>query len=102
MTLFSESKSENREKRMEIDKVELMNDIQMRCKNTSIMLSEPLWKHTFIQTGGIADIYAVPKDIEEARMIIQYAYEKKIPLTILGYGTNVIIRIKVFVGLSLT
>ena len=79
---------------MEIDKVELMNEIQMKCKNTSIMLSEPLWKHTFIQTGGVADVFVEPKDIEEAQMIIQYAYEKKIPLTTLGYGTNVIIKDK--------
>ena len=79
---------------MEIDKVELMNEIQMKCKNTSIMLSEPLWRHTFIQTGGVADVFVEPKNIEEAQMIIQYAYEKKIPLTTLGYGTNVIIKDK--------
>ncbi|WP_180953624.1 FAD-binding protein [Bacillus sp. T33-2] len=47
---------------------------------------------TFIQTSGKADIYIKPVDAEEARKITKYAFGRSIPLTILGFGTNVIIQ----------
>ena len=83
---------DNREYKMKIKKMDILKDLKKRCKETSIMLSEPLWKHTYIQVGGVADVFIEPKNIEEVLKIIQYSYERKIPLTILGYGTNVIIK----------
>ncbi|KXZ20537.1 UDP-N-acetylenolpyruvoylglucosamine reductase [Bacillus nakamurai] len=60
--------------------------------NMYIGISEPMANHTFIQTGGKADIYVKPENEEEAKKIVKYAFNKKIPITIIGNGSNVIIR----------
>ncbi len=57
----------------------------------SIHLSEQMAKHTFIRLGGAADIYVQPTEVQEVSHIVRIAYNHQIPLTILGFGTNVII-----------
>lgn len=69
-----------------------MNEFKLRFPNICIRFGERMAKHTFIKTGGIADIYMVPETVEEVQQITTFAFTKKIPLTILGYGSNVIIR----------
>ncbi|MEH7515591.1 UDP-N-acetylmuramate dehydrogenase [Gottfriedia acidiceleris] len=70
----------------------LLNEIRAICPQTFIRLNEPLANHTFIQTGGNADIYIKPKNVEVVQKITKYSFNNKVPLTILGNGTNVIIR----------
>ncbi|MCJ7842011.1 UDP-N-acetylmuramate dehydrogenase [Lederbergia sp. NSJ-179] len=70
----------------------IMKDLQKKLPHVQLLQSEPLSKHTFIKTGGISDIFAIPRLIEDLQIIVQYAYQHDIPLTILGRGTNVIIR----------
>ncbi|GBF76194.1 UDP-N-acetylenolpyruvoylglucosamine reductase [Paenibacillus sp. 598K] len=54
----------------------------------SVVLAE----HTFIQTGGVTDLYVQPATHEEAQAVARCCAEHAIPLTVLGFGTNVIIR----------
>ena len=44
--------------------------------------------------GGPADSLLFPKDVEELRKVVRYARRKKIPVLILGKGTNLIVRDK--------
>lgn len=74
------------------DNLLVMKDLQNKLPNLSMLLSEPLSKHTFIKTGGIGDIFVKPKDIHELQTIVKYVYTNEIPLTVLGKGTNVIIK----------
>lgn len=55
---------------------------------TSVVLAN----HTFIQTGGLTDIYVQPATAAQAQQAVQFCSSNQIPLTILGFGTNVIIR----------
>lgn len=70
----------------------ILDEIRAICPHTFLRLDELMANHTFIQTGGNADIYIKPENVEEVQKITRFAYFKRIPLTILGYGTNVIIR----------
>lgn len=70
----------------------VLDEIRAISPQAIVLFKEPMANHTFIQTGGNADIYVKPKNIEEAQKITRYAFINKVPLTILGYGTNVIIR----------
>ncbi|MFY0781311.1 UDP-N-acetylmuramate dehydrogenase [Peribacillus simplex] len=70
----------------------ILDEIKAICPHSFIRLAEPMANHTFIQTGGNADIYIKPENVEEVQKITRYSFIKRIPLTILGYGTNVIIR----------
>ena len=51
-----------------------------------------LKEYTFTKTGGNADILVFPTTYDEAQKIVSFAYQQEIPLTILGNGSNVIIK----------
>ncbi|MDN4606371.1 UDP-N-acetylmuramate dehydrogenase [Sporosarcina highlanderae] len=57
-----------------------------------ILIDEPLNKYTMTKLGGVADILAIPGTIEETEAIVRYAYEKEIPLLLLGNGSNMVVR----------
>ena len=58
--------------------------------------------HTSFKVGGKADIWIKIKTIEELKYILQYTKEKQIPLTILGNGSNVLIKDKGIRGITIS
>jgi UDP-N-acetylmuramate dehydrogenase len=54
----------------------------------------PLWRHTYTETGGTADVFIKPKHIQDLQIITEYAQSNDIPLTVLGNGSNVLVRDK--------
>lgn len=54
----------------------------------------PLEQHTYTKTGGTADVFVKPKHIDDLQTIVDYAKNHQIPLTILGNGSNVLVRDK--------
>ncbi len=57
-----------------------------------IRLQEPLKRHSSVQIGGPADAYVVPIDLEDLKNLVAFAHQKRVPLTLLGLGSNVLIR----------
>lgn len=57
-----------------------------------VLFDTPLKQFTSIRVGGPADNIFFPKDIEELKKLIIYARRKKIPILILGKGTNMVVR----------
>jgi len=55
-------------------------------------LYAPLSLETSFQIGGPADILFVPDNIAEAVQVVKLCHRDKIPLTVLGNGTNVLVR----------
>ena len=54
---------------------------------------------TFWKIGGPADFFCQPKNLEELNQAYQWAQKKKVPFTILGGGTNVLVSDKGIEGL---
>ncbi|MBP3041525.1 UDP-N-acetylmuramate dehydrogenase, partial [Bacillaceae bacterium Marseille-Q3522] len=54
--------------------------------------NEPLSRYTYTKTGGNADILLFPETINELTEIVRYSNNEQMPLTILGNGSNVIIK----------
>lgn len=77
-----------------------MNNLQTKFPHIAIKLNEPLSKYTYTKTGGAADVFVMPKTIEEAQEVVAYCHQNKIPLTILGNGSNLIIKDGEFAVLS--
>lgn len=46
---------------------------------------------TWWKIGGPADYFCAPTTVEEIRQAVQFTWDKKIPLTVLGGGTNVLV-----------
>ncbi|MFD2618268.1 UDP-N-acetylmuramate dehydrogenase [Terrilactibacillus laevilacticus] len=51
-----------------------------------------LGDYTYTKTGGKADILIFPTSYEEVQKIVSFSYKESIPLTILGNGSNLIIK----------
>lgn len=75
-----------------MNKEKVLLELKDQFPNINVKISEPLKKYTYIKTGGNADVYISPTLIEEVQAIISLAYTYDIPLTVLGYGSNVLIR----------
>lgn len=57
-----------------------------------VKLHEPLKRYTSIQIGGPADALVFPHDDEDLSKILHFAKENRVPWTILGLGSNVLVR----------
>lgn len=70
----------------------VIRDLLSRIDEKNILPNESLSKHTFTKTGGKGDIVITPESYEDVRFVYQYALKNHIPVTILGNGSNLIIK----------
>lgn len=63
-----------------------------KCSLGMVQYSEPLKNHTYTKLGGAADVFVRPYTVEEIRSLVEQVQAKELPLTVLGYGSNVIVR----------
>ncbi|WP_232698712.1 UDP-N-acetylmuramate dehydrogenase [Brevibacillus daliensis] len=70
----------------------IIQDIEKIITVGIAKINEPLKTYTHTKTGGKADIFVQPGSYEEVQGVVQYARKNEIPVTILGNGSNVIVR----------
>ncbi|MEO2259169.1 UDP-N-acetylmuramate dehydrogenase [Paenibacillus amylolyticus] len=69
-----------------------MNIFEQHIPLEKVKFNEPLKNHTFIKIGGKADILIHPTTIDEITKIVEIANIHQLPLTVIGKGSNVIIK----------
>ena len=57
----------------------------------SILIDEPMSRHTTFRVGGPADFFVTPKAKEEVRDVIRVCKELGIPYYIIGNGSNLLV-----------
>ncbi|NLO88967.1 MAG: UDP-N-acetylmuramate dehydrogenase [Clostridia bacterium] len=57
-----------------------------------VFIKEPLLRHTSWKIGGPADVLFVPQTFSALRKAIKLAEKYGVPITVLGNGTNVLVR----------
>jgi len=57
-----------------------------------VRIAEPIKNHVFTQMGGNADFFITPTAVSEIQAVIKEAKRFDIPVTILGNGSNVIVK----------
>ena len=67
----------------------------------NILLNEPMSKHTSFKTGGNAKFFVKAYSISEIKKVLKIVKENKIPLFILGNGTNLLVKDEGFNGIVL-
>ncbi len=60
--------------------------------NEILQLEEPLAKHTWLRVGGPAQYFLTPRTEEELLSVVQSCRAEKIPIHILGSGSNLLVR----------
>ncbi len=66
----------------------------IRCSEEqyAIQYNEPMSRHTSFRIGGPADIFVSPKTETAIAEVVRAARENELPLTVLGNGSNVLVR----------
>ncbi|WP_374014732.1 UDP-N-acetylmuramate dehydrogenase [uncultured Veillonella sp.] len=70
----------------------LTKKLQDVLTSDELMIGEPLSAHTTFKIGGPADIFVEPNSPEKLSRVMQLISEYKAPLTVLGSGSNVLVR----------
>lgn len=60
----------------------------------TVLFNEPMKKHTTLRIGGIADVYAVPKDIIALKHLLLISDSNGIQVTPVGSGSNLLVTDK--------
>ena len=67
-------------------------NLQEIVKRNNVLKNEPMAKHTSLKIGGIADYFIKVKTVDELKKILEFATENKIQTTIVGNGTNLLVK----------
>lgn len=70
----------------------IYNDLLTFVSSDNVKINEPLKHYTYTKTGGHADFLLLPTTYDEIQKTIRYANTHSIPVTILGNGSNLIIK----------
>lgn len=71
-----------------------VTEIKRALGENSILLHEPMEKHTTFEIGGPADYVIFPSSIEDVKAAFSLLRQYEIPFLILGNGSNVLVRDK--------
>ena len=69
------------------------------CTAKELLPEEPMAKHTSFRIGGPADVLAQPADEAELAALLKRAREHAVPVTLVGNGSNLLVRDKGIRGL---
>lgn len=77
-----------------MNKIKIYKELIEAISKYAVLLDEPMKNHTFIRTGGLADIMVIPESIEDIQLAIKICRENNAPYFIMGNGSNLIVRDK--------
>ena len=69
------------------------------CTAKELLLDEPMAKHTSFRIGGPADVLAQPGNEAELAELLKRAAHHAVPVTLVGNGSNLLVRDKGIRGL---
>ncbi len=67
-------------------------ELTKEIPSEQIYVNEPMSKHTTFKVGGNADIFIKVKNIDEFKYIIKIAKKDNIHITIIGNGSNILVK----------
>lgn len=84
-----------------MDKEKIQKILTKEIPENQIFVDEPMSKHTSFKIGGNADIFVKVKNMKELKYLIKIAKKEEIHLTIIGNGSNVLVKDKGIRGIVL-
>src|SRR4051812_26765042 len=70
----------------------LFQRLREDLRETEILPDEPMSRHTSFRIGGPADVLLLPRTVEDLRRIVTLARETEVPFTVVGNGSNLLVR----------
>ncbi len=84
---------------MDINKIAEL--LKVNIPEEKIFINEPMSKHTSFKIGGPADIFVKASEISQIENVLKVCRENSIPLTVVGNGSNLLVRDKGIRGIVL-
>lgn len=76
-----------------------LQEIFAGCTQKPLLLAEPMSRHTSFRIGGPADVMALPQNESELQALLLKARASQTPVTLIGNGSNLLVRDKGIRGL---
>ncbi|GLO64887.1 MULTISPECIES: UDP-N-acetylmuramate dehydrogenase [Oceanobacillus] len=70
----------------------LYDQLSRITSEENVMVDELIRNHTYTKLGGKADVYITPETYSEVQDIIKLANKEKVSFTMLGNGSNLIVK----------
>jgi len=80
---------------------EIYNLLIKKISEERVLQNEPMKKHTSFKIGGNAEFFVKVKTIEEIRYVLNLCKENDIELTIVGNGSNLLVKDNGIEGITL-
>jgi len=77
---------------LKLNKENIYKQLTKEIPNSKVYINEPMKNHTSFKIGGIADIYIKAKTVEDIKYILNYVKNEQIKLTIVGNGSNILVK----------
>lgn len=74
--------------------INLCQELTKEIPSEQVFMNEPMSKHTTFKVGGNADIFVKVKNIKELKFVIKIAKKNDIHMTIIGNGSNILVKDK--------
>src|SRR5690625_274465 len=71
---------------------QLYDDLKVIVSKRNVVKDKPLKEYTYTRLGGNADYFVTPETYDQVQQVVKYANKYHIPFTLLGNGSNLIIR----------
>ncbi len=84
---------------MDINKIAEL--LKVNIPEEKIFINEPMSKHTSFKIGGPADIFVKASEISQIENVLKVCRKNSIPLTVVGNGSNLLVRDKGIRGIVL-
>lgn len=75
--------------------------LKEKIDTKDILENEPMSKHTTFKVGGNADILVKVHNIEQIKFVLKVAKDNKLPIFILGNGSNLLVKDEGIRGITL-
>lgn len=70
---------------------ELIGKSNLQIDKYKILYNEPMSKHTSFKIGGPAECFIIIDNIDDLKEILSFVKKNKIPLTVVGNGSNLLV-----------
>lgn len=71
---------------------ELLEEVAHILPPDRVRLDEPMKAHTSFGIGGPADLFLLPRHVQDLRRIVTACAARGVPLFVMGNGTNLLVR----------
>lgn len=72
--------------------LKVYNELITKIDSDRVLLNEPMSKHTTFKIGGPADIFVKVESQKELKSILELVKKNSVPVTIIGNGSNVLVK----------